>query len=167
MRDTITMRALAAALLTLGLVACSGGDASEGQEAARVHAGAERSVPAPETTADPIAPLLDDEGNFMPSSPQSVPADAGARTRAMRYASAAQADTLEHGRRGDVLRVDVVGSGADAVELSVQIAIGMQAAGNLGHDAPVFVGGADLRSAAAVADRLTGQGMTRVWLVTP
>jgi hypothetical protein len=68
---------------------------------------------------------------------------------------------------GEVLRVNVDGSGAEAVALSVQIAHGVQAAANLGPDAPVFVAGADLRSAAAVADRLAEQGMTRVWLVTP
>jgi hypothetical protein len=167
MQVKITIQTLTAALLTLGLGACGGG-APEGPNEARVQAGAlaDAGHSTIANAADPIAPLLDDEGNFMPSPPQAIPADAAARTRVMRYASAAQADALEHGRQGGVLRVNVGGSGADAVETSVQNANGMQVASNLGHDALVFVDGADLRSAAAVADRLAEQGMTRVWLVT-
>lgn len=159
-----TIQALAAATLTLGLLACGGGDLPASPEQADAD---RRPTAAAATAADPIAPLLDDEGHVMPSSPQAEPADTGARTRAMRYASAAQADTLEHARPGDVLRVDIAGSGAEAVEQGVHVANGLQAAANLGNDAPVLVTGTDLRSAAAVADRLAEQGMTRVWLVTP
>lgn len=163
-----TIVVLAAATLTLGLVACSGGDEPTAQNDLRAPADAGRSAIAGTVNLpDPIAPLLDDDGNAMPSSPQAVPTDAGARTRAMRYASAAQAEQLEHTRLGEVLRVNVGGSGAEAVALSVQIAHGVLAGANLGTDAPVFVAGADLRSAAAVADSLAEQGMTRVWLVTP
>ncbi len=157
-------QALVASMLALGLVGC-GADTPP----AREEAGADRSTLAAASApgADPIAALLDDEGGVMPSSPQAVPVDAGARTRAMRYASAAQAEMLEHARPGDVLRVEVTGSGAEAVETALGAAYGMQAAANFGNDAPVFVGGADLRSAAAVADRLAERGMARVWLVTP
>jgi hypothetical protein len=159
-----TIQSLAAAALASGLVACSGAD----DRAPRAQADADRgAVATAAIKADPIPPLMDDDGNMMPSSPQSVPSDAGARTRAMRYASAAQAEMLEHVRPGEVLRVNVTGSGAEAVELGVRAARARQVDARLAHDAPVFVSGDDLRSAAIVVDRLGEQGMTRVWLVTP
>jgi hypothetical protein len=164
MQPKTAFQALAAATLTLGLLACGGGD----EPALPEPSDTDRRVSTTAATpADPIAPLLDDEGHVMPSSPQSEPADAGARTRAMRYSSAGQADMLEHAHPSAVLRVNVAGSGAEAVEQGVQLAYDLQAAARLGNDAPVLVAGADLRSAAAVADRLAELGMTRVWLVTP
>ena len=161
------IQALLAATLALGLVARGGGTPAAREEAGATDAERSTRAAAATTEADPIAALLDDDGAVMPSSPQAVPADAGARTRTMRYASAAQAEMVEHARPGGALRADVTGSGAEAVDIAVGVAHGLQAAANLGNDVPVFVRGADLRSTAAAADRLAAQGMTRVWLVTP
>lgn len=159
-------RALARALVVPVALALAGSGAaalaaSPDGNAARGTSAAAAKVP------DPIAPLLDDEGDVMPSMPQAVPADPGARTRAGRYASPAQAGMLSHAHPRGVLQVTIKGRGADAVERSVQAAQRQHAGARLASDAPVFVSGADLRSAAAVADRLAASGLSRVWLVTP
>lgn len=109
------------------------------------------------------APLLDDDGRVVPASPLLQPADPGARTRSGHYASGLQAAELDRALRGGVLHVVVDEGGA---EQAVGIARGLQAAQDLPDSAPVLVRGSSLREAAAVADRLTDEGMTRVFLVT-
>ena len=109
------------------------------------------------------APLLDDDGRVVPSSPMLLPADTGARTRNGQYASGLQAAELDRALRGGVLHVVVDEGGADQ---AVGIARGLQAAHDLPDSAPVLVRGSSLREAAAVADRLADEGMTRVFLVT-
>ena len=144
--------ALATVLL---LAACGGETGSEPAEA--------RAVPLT------IAPLIDDEGNVMPTDPRAVPADPGAQTRARMYATAAQADQLEHAMKTRVISIEV-GNDADAaqaVDMAVMFTHGLQAVQNVGNDAPVMVRGSDLRRAATVANRLQEHGYSRVFLVAP
>lgn len=141
---------LVALLSALSLVACGGSD--ELPTAAReAHA------------AILAAPLFDDDGRVVPASPLLLPADPGARTRSGHYASGLQAAELERALPGGVLHVVVDEGGA---EQAVGIARGLQAAQDLPDGAPVLVRGSSLREAAAVADRLADEGMTRVFLVT-
>lgn len=160
MRTTdVQMKATAALAALLTLAACGGGSES----------GAETGT-AQVTTAPAItAPLLDDEGRVMPSDPAAVPADPGARTRAGRYATPAQAAQLEQtmGSTAISTPVDAGGDEAAAADLSVLVAYGLQAAHELDNHAPVLVRGANLRLAAVVANRLEANGFTRVFLVTP
>ncbi len=113
-------------------------------------------------------PLLDNEGLPLRSHPQLEPADAGARTQAGLYASETQAAQLEGSLGNRVLHVQVDTSAetAEAVDLAVLTAYGLQAAHDLDRDAPVLVRGKDLRLAAAAANRLHASGFTRVFLVT-
>ncbi len=148
------------AMMTAMLAACGGADM---QPDARTEA-------APATTAGalayPVAPLLSDDGSLMPASPEAIPADPGARTRAGRYATTAQAEQLERAMAGRLVRVGVVGSGAAAVHEAAGIAYGVLAAMDGANDAPVLVQGRDLRSAAALVDRLAAEGVANTWLVT-
>jgi hypothetical protein len=85
------------------------------------------------------------------------------------YATAAQADQLEHAMKTRVISVDV-GNGADAahaVDMAVMFTFGLQAVQNEGNDAPVLVRGSDLRRAATLANRLQDHGYSRVFLVAP
>ena len=113
-------------------------------------------------------PLLDDEGRTAQTHPRLEPADAGARTRAGLYASESQAAQLEAslGDRAISTRVDASANMAEAVDLAVLVAYGVQAAHDLDNSAPVLVRGQDLRLAAAAANRLQANGFTRVFLVT-
>ena len=95
------------------------------------------------------------------------PADPGARTRAGRYASAAQARQLADALGADAIEIEVGCCGAEAVEQAVGISWGLQAARDLPSQTPVLVRGNDLRLAAAAANRLADGGLTHVWLVTP
>ena len=149
---------LSALFLLLSLAACGGG--GEGASLAG-------SAPASKSLAVTAKPLLADDGAVLASDPDSVPLDHGARTRAGRYALREQALQLEHKLRGDVVWVPVECCGAEAADLAVWIAYGMQAAHDLPSSAPVFVSGADLRLAAGVANRLADDGMSRVFLLTP
>ena len=142
--------ALVALLSALSLTACGGSDEIP-TAALEAHA------------ATLAAPLLDDDGRVVPASPLQVPTDAAARTRSGHYASGLQAGELERALRGGVLHVVVDEGGA---EQAVAIARGLQAAQDLPDNAPVLVRGHSLRDAAAVADRLADEGMTRVFLVT-
>jgi hypothetical protein len=126
-------------------------------------------VVAARTAATPlrvITPLIADDDSLMPAVPQSEPADPGARTRTGRYATAEQAAQLEQALQYGVVRVDAHDVGHLGVETVAGLVHGLQAARNLGHDAPVLVQGDDQRLAAALANRLTDDGLTRVWLVT-
>lgn len=157
-------------LLTALLAACGGTDMPPETAAAdpRVTVaavGVSPALTAPVATL-PLPPLLADDGSVMPSAPQAVPADAGARTRAGRYASAGQAEQLERAMAASLVRVTVRGSGAAAVDEGAGQVYAMLAALNLPDSAPVMVEGADLRAAAALVDRLAANGVTNTWLVT-
>jgi hypothetical protein len=123
---------------------------------------ARAAAPAAETATA----LLDDNGLPMPADPRAVPSDAAARTRAGRYASAAQAELLQRALADAVIRVDIECCGIQAAEQALGIAYGMQAAHDLPDSAPVLVRAADLRLGAAIANRLSDAGYSQVWLVT-
>jgi hypothetical protein len=113
-----------------------------------------------------VAPLLDNEGDVMPSDPQAVPSDPAARTRRKLYATVEQAEMLMQAMPADVIPLKVDCCGDQATRLTLLTAYGLQAAQDLTDAAPVLVHGNDLRQAAFVADRLAEQDMTRVFLVT-
>jgi len=147
---------LAPLLLAVLLPACGGDGDSFVVEA------------APRATAATHAPrpLLAADGSVLSAEPQAVPVDRAARTRRQHYASEAQALALENTLRGDVVQVLVGCCGAEAADMAVLTAYGVQAAMNLPDSAPFFVRGSDQRLAASVADRLAEAGMPRVFLVT-
>jgi hypothetical protein len=157
-------RTLALLLLAAGLVSACGGGSSIDDEG--------RAMPLAETSptasARTIAPLLDDEGGVMAGDPAAVPEDPAARTRAARYATEAQAAQVEAamGATAIALQVEPSQTAVSAPDLAVTTAYGLQAAHGLPPGAPVFVRGADLRLAAAAADRIADAGFTRVFLVT-
>jgi hypothetical protein len=149
-------------LLAAGLVAaCGGGSDDDGRAMALDGTSAISS-------ARTIAPLLDDEGGVMAGDPAAVPDDPGARTRAAHYATEAQAEQVERamGATAISLQVEPSLAAVSALELAVMTAYGLQASHDLRPDAPVLVRGADLRLAAAAADRIADAGFTRVFLVT-
>lgn len=149
--------ALAAmALMAWGLAGCGGGDSAPNA--------VDSKVPDPPTRI--TATLLDDAGLPTSALAEAVPVDRGAHTRSGLYALREQAMALERALPGDTIWVPVGCCGAEAAELAVQTAAGLQAAGDLPQAAPVFVAGNDLRLAAAVVARLSDAGMTRVFLVT-
>ena len=117
-------------VLVAVLAACgggSGGAGSAGDAAATV--AAPPGIAAP-STVQPLSPLLDDEGNLAPSDPAAVPSDPAARTRAGRYATAAQARALEVALDQRVLRtvVEPAANQADTVALAVHLTYALQAA---------------------------------------
>ncbi|MBC7939581.1 MAG: hypothetical protein H7Z19_07405 [Chitinophagaceae bacterium] len=140
-------------LVSTCIVACGGGDSAAENE--RANAGAET-----------FSPLLADDGTSMPSMPDTVPADAAARTQTGRYASSRQAEQLERALGDDVIRVNVECCGVEGVDQAIAIAYGVQAAANLPSSAPILVRSADLRLGALATNRLTGAGYGNVWLVT-
>lgn len=93
------------------------------------------------------------------------PADAAARTRAARYLSPTQAEQLDKALRGDVVWVPAPCCGLAPAELAVALAHALQAAKNLDANAAFIVDGPDARQVAAVANRLSDGGMTRVYAV--
>ena len=106
---------------------------------------------------------LSSAGAAMKAADAAEPADPGARTRLHRYATRAQADRLSS---SDVLQLTVDCCTADAADLAVLTAYGLQAARDLPSSTPVLVSGTDLRVAAVVVDRLGEAGFSRVLLVT-
>ncbi len=153
----------------LALVACGGGGVVDAADSAATATAATGTT----TTASPTQAaaksrlLLAEDGLVLQATPHSVPADHGARTRPGLYAQREQALQLERTLRGAVIWVDVACCGTEGADLGVLIAFGMQAAGNLPASVPVFVGGADLRLAASVVNRLADAGLSRVFLLTP
>lgn len=162
MQTPRTLAALAAAAASLAmLTACgAGSDPAPGAESA--------STTRPSAAA--VQPtLLDDEGRVQVLAAAREPADPGARTRAGLYATPEQAAALEGalGTRVISTRVDAGADAAGAADMAVLTVYGMQAVTDADNHVPVLVRGADLRLAAAVADRLAEAGFTRVFLVTP
>lgn len=144
--------AFAAFTALAGLSACGGGADAEADTQAT---GAARLW----------APLQDDEGGAMPTDPSALPADPAARALSARHATAEQAAALESARPGGVVPVVVDGAGAE--DQAIAIAQAVQAAADLGDDAPVLVYGTDARAVARTADRMVALGHQRVWAVTP
>ncbi len=110
--------------------------------------------------------LLSPFGHVPPPAAELLPADAGVRTRSGAYVTHEQADALAGELRGDVVWVDVGCCGGAALEQAQGHVAGMLAADNLADDAPVFVSGDIAATAAQLVDRLSEQGLTRVFLVT-
>lgn len=142
--------------VVVGLAACGGGGDS-----------AEAPAQAAPQAATIVSPLLHDDGSMAVGDSRARPLDAGAWTDNGRYATQAQARMLSDALRDELLNIEVECCSAQAVDYAVGIAWGLQAARNLPNDAPVLVRGADLRLAAATANRLASGGLTHVWLVTP
>jgi hypothetical protein len=160
-RHLAVMSGLATALL---MAACSDGSLALDDSA---EAGRARPLAAAPPTAYPTAPLLDDQGHLYPASPQALPADTGARTRAGLYATPSQAAQLEGalGVMAIPVNVEPGPDAATAVDLATLVVFGLQAAHDLPPDAPVLVRSSDLRLAAATVNRLAENGFTRVFLV--
>ena len=77
--------------------------------------------------------------------------------------SSGQAAAMQLALGDRLLDVDLDRSDAD---LAVLVAYGMQAAADLGNDAPVLVHGRDARLVAATADRMAAAGYSNVLVVT-
>jgi len=137
-----TLQIVAPLALTLALAACGGG-APENQQ------------PATATTAKPT-----------PQAASAEPADTGARTRQGLYLTAEQARALATRLDDRLVTVEARCCGLDQAEMDVLMAFGVQAAANLGNDAPFVVSGSDQRQAAAVANRLAELGVRQAYLVT-
>jgi len=113
------------------------------------------------------APLLGADGTPQPALPQAVPADPRARTLAALYATREQAQALEADLDGAVIWFDADDGGNDRVVAEViERADDLRTRKHLALDAPVFITGRALQRAALVADRLTDDGYTQVFLVT-
>ena len=148
-------KVIAAALFVCLLQGCGGSMGIDGDS--------DGQMSSMRSTVAPVQPLLDDDGFVMPAEPRALPTDTGARTRKGRYASRAQADR-ESG--ADVIRLTVDCCTAEAADLAVLTAYGLQAAHDLPSTVLVLVDGANLRVAAAVVNRLDDGGLNRVFLVT-
>jgi hypothetical protein len=153
-------RALLIGFASACISACSGGGDAPGAEGSGIEARAEVGV------MESFSTLLADDGSIMPSAPDTVPADAAARTRAGRYASSHQAAELERALGDGVIRVNVECCGPERVDEAVGIAYGVQAAADLAYSAPVLVHAADLRLGAVAVNRLSDAGYSSIWLVT-
>ncbi len=105
-------------------------------------------------------------GAVAPAPPEAVPVDPGARSRAGLYATRAQADVIARELDGDVAWVTVTCCDDTALDLARGLVYGQMAAQDLPGDAPVFVSGDDARAAARLADLLSDEGLTRVYLVS-
>ncbi len=110
--------------------------------------------------------MLSPFGPVSAPTPESLPDDPAVRTRNGLYATRAQAQALDASAGGDSVWVDVDGREPSAIDLAEGHVAGMMAANNLAADAPVFVTGNDAAAAARGVDRLSAQGLTRVFLVT-
>lgn len=153
-----TRRAGAAALLmaVAGLAACGGGSEDT------AHAVAQQA-PALLGAAHIVAPLLADDGSAWPTV--GAPADPAARSRAGRYANAAQAEQLAHGSGLRAVPIRLPDGSAEAVDTAIcQVLRTAEADSN---DAPLgwLLQGPDARALAVVADRLTDLGLQRVWVL--
>jgi hypothetical protein len=111
-------------------------------------------------------PLLGADGTPQPALPQAVPADPGARTQAALYATREQAQALEADLDGAVIWFDIDGWDDGAIGEAIERADSLRTRRHLALDAPVFITGRRLHRAALVADRLTNDGYTQVFLVT-
>lgn len=157
---------LVSACVSAGISACGGAGTATDAERSNRDTPAALHGAEPFTTRSTISTLLADDGSVMPSAPQTVPADAAARTRAGRYASSMQAEQLERALGDGVIRVDVECCGLEGLDQAIGIAHGVQAARDLPDSTPVLVRAADLRLGAVAANRLSDAGYVNVWLVT-
>lgn len=137
-----TLQIVAPLAFTLALAACGGG-------------AGESPAPTAATAVKPAAQAISAE-----------PADSGARTRQRLYLTAEQAGALARRLEDRVVTVEARCCGLEHAEMDVLMAFGVQAAANLGNDAPFIVSGSDLRQAAAVANRLAELGARQAYLVT-
>lgn len=184
-----TPRALAAALsvAALGLAACGGAPASMPFQPAAALADCPGTPPPPPLAAQAqapalpppalpvaarapdraasaakaaVAPLLDDDGSPAPTA-YLLPAHP-VRTLAGLYASAAQFEWQERvsGTNAVVLDLDELGSELAASYLAQHV-LGLRSPAELVW----FIKGSDIPASARVADSLTAQGISPVFLV--
>lgn len=142
------------------LAACNGDGSAAGTDSA------DSEAPAVQF-ADFVHPLFDDDGNPLANDPRarqpSHPAEWVANGR---YATPAQARFVMELMGSDAIEISVGCCGSEAVDFAVISAWVSQVASNLPHTTPVLVRGADLRLAAAAANRIASGGLANVWLVT-
>lgn len=148
MPTSFFLRHLAAAVVSVLIAGCGGGDHSE-------------STTMLEGSA--FSTLLDDDGGVLPADPRALPADGVPVIRGQRYATAAQAADLQRMRGYDVRRIEVACCG----DVAVARALDAVAGGSAGLPYAVFVSGTDGQVGAAVVERLVTAGLDRVWWVSP
>jgi hypothetical protein len=154
----------AACALAAALGACGGFD---DEDAALLY---DIATLAPPLAPAALPPLLDDAG--LPHAPlaQAVPQRVQAGARQLVAALRTQAQALQRALGGDAVWLGEAccstDSGTTDVELALGNVAGLMAARDLNANAPVFVDLSDRRQAAALADRLTAAGYTRVFLIT-
>jgi len=176
------MKSLCATVLSLALLGGCGGVSQQPEEsmatpATVTTAATATAIPATATRATPTPTALNfaeepeqgpgDRANTPASDPAAMPADHAARTRPGLYLRRADAERWERRLRGDVVWLDAGCCAGDEAEMALLIAYGMQAAKNLGNDAPFFVSGSDQRLAATLVNRLAETGSPQAFLVTP
>lgn len=123
-------------------------------------------VPSAGTPFAALPPLLQDDGTPSAPLPSARPARGDELTRAGLYALRAQAQALEHALHDDVIWIGRDCCAHDDAEQVLGLVAGLMAVRDLGAGAPVFVDLPDRRSGAAIANRLSDAGYTRVFLVT-
>jgi hypothetical protein len=124
------------------------------------------AVVKPTARAMRPAPLLGADGTPQPALPQAVPADPHARTQVALYATRDQAHALEAELGGAVLWVEAGCCDEQALSLAIERTEALRTGKNLALDAPVFITGKPLQSAAMLVNRLTDEGYEQVFLVT-
>jgi hypothetical protein len=171
---SLTALALVAALAACGspsdvTSAVTAGEAATRPNAdhAAVAAGRpiERDLPRPVRARQAMV-SISPFGAVAPPPAEAVPIDPGARSRAGLYATPAQAEVIARELDGDVAWVTLTCCDATALDLARGLVYGQMAAQDLPGDAPVFVSGDDPRAAARLADLLSDEGLTRVYLIT-
>lgn len=110
--------------------------------------------------------MLSPFGTVLSSTPESLPADPRVRTRAGLYLTRREAAQMDMLLGGDTVWIEPGCDGAKALTVAHDIVEGLRAAHDLSADTPVFVGGPEAHQAMRLADRLSGAGLTRVFLLT-
>jgi hypothetical protein len=153
------MLATVAAIVLMALGACGGavGDFAAPELATPSSAPASAKTQA----ATPFTPLrFDDDGNY-------VAADPSASSLEAHHPDEAQASQLAQALGVQALEIDVECCDSEAIDRAVGLVWGLQAAQDLPPGTPVLLRSADLRMAAAAANRLANGGLINVWVVTP
>jgi hypothetical protein len=172
MRLDFSLPQCAAATAALLLAACDlgpGYDPTPGETGmhAVVAPRHERTTthPASSGTVAQHAPLVDDEGQPMPSLPAAMPRGEVASTRL--YATPAQAQALADalGRQAIVFAADACGAAADVGACALRSVSTRRANGTSGEAVAVLVHSNDDARAQKAVDTLRLAGYGRAWVV--